>query len=75
MAGELVDERVNLALGIHVDAARWLVEKNHLGRGGEPFGENDLLLVSAGEVDHGGFERRGPDAEAFDEGSDVLRFQ
>ena len=32
-----------------VDAARRLVEQQHLGRGQQPLGDDDLLLVAAGE--------------------------
>ena len=51
LGGQLVDELVDLDLGAHVDAARRLVEDEHLGLGGQPLGEHHLLLGAAGEVE------------------------
>ena len=45
-----LDQRVDLGLGADVDAPRRLVEDQHLGLGGEPAGEHDLLLVAAREL-------------------------
>ena len=39
-------------LGADVDAARRLVEKNSLRAGGEPAGDDHLLLIAAREVPH-----------------------
>src|SRR3954466_207617 len=47
--GEFVDELVDLDLGADVDPARGFVEDQHLGVGEQPFADDDLLLVAAGE--------------------------
>src|SRR5579871_5860875 len=52
-AGELVHERVDLALGAHVDATRRFVENKHTGLAGQPFAEDHLLLVAAAEQANG----------------------
>ena len=49
--GQLVDDRVDLVLGADIDAARRLVEDQHLGLGEQPFAQHHLLLVAAREVD------------------------
>src|SRR5687767_50783 len=48
--GELVDERLDLSLRADVDAARRLVEDEERRPRAEPPREEDLLLVSAGEL-------------------------
>ena len=48
--GQLVDDRVDLVLGADIDAARRLVEDQHLGVGEQPLRQHHLLLVAAGEV-------------------------
>ena len=48
--GEVVEKPVDLALGADVDAARRLVEDQDVGVAREPLGDDDLLLVAAGEV-------------------------
>src|SRR5690606_20355174 len=45
-----VDEAVDLVLGADVDAARGLVEDQHLGLGVQPLPQHDLLLVAAREL-------------------------
>ncbi len=43
---QLIDQLVDLDLGADVDAARRLVEDQHLGVGQQPLPDDDLLLVS-----------------------------
>jgi len=45
--GEPVDQFRNLQLGADVDAARGLVEQQHLGRSQQDLAEHDFLLVAA----------------------------
>ena len=52
VAGERLDDRVDLALGADVDAARRLVEQHDLDRLAQPACEDRLLLVAAREVHH-----------------------
>ena len=52
LLGEVVEEPVDLALGPHVDAPRGLVEDEDVGVGGQPLGDDHLLLVAAGQVLH-----------------------
>src|SRR5580700_6496210 len=47
--GEAADQAVNLRLGRNVDALGRLFEKEYADFAGEPFGQNDLLLIAAGE--------------------------
>ena len=47
---ELVEQAVDLLLGADVDAARGLVEDQDVAVLDEPLGDDDLLLVAAGEV-------------------------
>ncbi len=49
---EAVHEFVYLGLRAHVDAARRLVEDEDLAVPHQPFGDDDLLLVAAGELPH-----------------------
>ena len=49
LAREIGDQRVDLGLGLHVDALGRLVQDQHAGRRRQPLGEHDLLLVAAGE--------------------------
>ena len=63
---ELVDHPVDLDLGADVDPARRLVKDQHLGLGGQPFAQHDLLLRAAGQIDGqlilaGGFDRQAID--------------
>ena len=44
-------QAVNFGLGADVDAAGGLVEDHHLGSHGEPFAEDDFLLVAAAEIE------------------------
>ena len=48
--GQPVDDRVDLVLRAHVDAARRLVEDEHVGIGVDPLRQHDLLLVAAREL-------------------------
>ena len=63
--GEVADQRVDLRLGGDVDALRRLVEQQHADLARQPFGEDDLLLVAAGQ--RAGRQRRiaRPDVERF----------
>src|SRR5262245_43302240 len=44
--GQLVDDRVDLIFRADVDAARRLVQDQHLGVGEQPFRQHDLLLIA-----------------------------
>src|SRR2546421_3743918 len=50
--GEVADDGIDLALRADVDALGRLVEEQHLGLGGEPPGQQHLLLVAAGQRGH-----------------------
>jgi uncharacterized protein (TIGR00730 family) len=47
---KLADQVVDLGLGADVDAAGRFVHDQHLGMHGQPFADDDLLLVAAGQV-------------------------
>src|SRR4051794_20433583 len=47
MVRELLDERLYLGLGAHIDAARRLIENEELRIHAEPAGQQPLLLVAA----------------------------
>ena len=49
-SGKLSEQLVHLGLGRHVDAARRLVDDQHLRLEGQPARQHDLLLVAAREV-------------------------
>ena len=46
------DQAVDFRLGADVDAAGWLVQKQHLFARMHPAGEQNLLLIAAGKSDH-----------------------
>ena len=50
VAGEPVDDRIDLVFGADVDAARRLVHDEDRRRRHQPFGDHDLLLVAAGQA-------------------------
>ena len=50
IGGQLVDQRVDLVLGLDVDAARRFIQQQHLRSGRQPFAEDHLLLVAAAQV-------------------------
>ena len=50
LIGQLAHQLVDLALRADVDAARRLIEDQNLRVGRQPFADDDLLLVAAGEV-------------------------
>ncbi len=53
---EVLDDRVDLVLRAHVDAARGLVEDQQVGVGEHPLREDDLLLVAARELGDAGLD-------------------
>ncbi len=53
--GEIADQGVNLRLGGNVNALRRLIKQKHADLAREPFGDDDLLLIAAGQ-------HRGPHA-------------
>src|SRR5271165_3386294 len=73
LAGDVADELMQVGLGLDVDADRRLVDDEDLGLSRQPFGDRDLLLVSAGEIADDLSERRRADVEALDEGGDGAR--
>ena len=54
---------VHLDLGPDVDAARRLVDDQHLGPKRQPARQHDFLLVAAGQVDHDLLRARHADVE------------
>ena len=52
LSGELRNEPVDLRLGADVDAARRLVENENARIGEQPAGNQHLLLIAAGKVEH-----------------------
>ena len=46
-SGQLDDQLLDLGLGAHVDAAGGLVQDQEVGVGGQPAGQDDLLLVAS----------------------------
>src|SRR5262249_30667990 len=61
-------QRMNLGLGADVDAASRLVDNEELRIGGEPFGDDDALLVAAGEEGRLLLDARRLDGELADVG-------
>ena len=56
---------VNFGFGADVDAARGLVDQEHVAIAREPFGEGDFLLVAAAQASGECFERWCFDAQAL----------
>src|SRR5262249_43035300 len=50
--GVTADQVINFRLGADVDSARRVIEKQDATVGHEPFGDRNLLLVSATEISH-----------------------
>ncbi len=50
LGGEASDDLVDLLLGAHIDTAGGVVEQHHSRVSFEPLGDDDLLLVAAGEL-------------------------
>ena len=48
--GQIADQALDLGLGADVDAARWIVEEQHPWLEAQDAGEQDLLLVAAGQL-------------------------
>src|SRR5215831_20556936 len=63
VGGQLIDQFVNLALRADVDAARRLVEDDHLQFPQQPLRQYDLLLVAAAELRNRRLDRRSLDAQ------------
>ena len=59
--GEGAHEAVDLGLGTDIDAAGGFVQDHDARVHGEPFAEDDLLLVAAAEIKDAGFDGRGLD--------------
>ncbi len=53
-------------LGANVDAAGGFIDDEEAAAPGEPFGDDDFLLISAGHIFDGGVEGGGFDAEALE---------
>src|SRR5690348_9405433 len=51
--GEIAEHFIDLVLGADVDAPRRLVEDEDPRPHRQPLGENDLLLIAAGQAAHG----------------------
>ena len=54
LAGQLDNQLLNFGLGPDVDAPGGLVQDQEVGVGGQPPGQDGLLLVAAGELLDGG---------------------
>src|SRR5262249_9824450 len=67
LVGEFLDQHLDLGLGADIDAARRLVEDEQLGIHAEPAGEQDLLLIAAGELPDLLVPPRGLDVQPGDE--------
>ena len=65
LAGEFIEEVVNLGFRTDIDTTRGFIYDEHLALAGEPFGKGDLLLVAAAQAADTGFERRCFYPEAF----------
>src|SRR5277367_4385044 len=70
LAGDLPDEFVQVGLRLDVDADRRLVDDEDLGLRRQPFGDRNLLLISAREIAHDLTERRRANVETRDERGD-----
>ena len=66
LIGELAHEPVELLLGADVDAARRIVEQDDARFGHQPFGDHDLLLISARQGRNGVGLRADLDLKALD---------
>src|SRR6202034_3997884 len=66
-------ELMQVVLGLDVDPDSRLVDDEDLRLGRQPFGDRNLLLVSAGEIADELSERRRTDVEPLDEGGDGAR--
>src|SRR6185503_9244647 len=69
--GGFADEAVDLGLGADVDSAGGLVEQQDAGALAHPSGDEELLLVAAGELAGEGGRRGGLDLEGLDALADV----
>src|SRR5277367_1915053 len=70
LAGDLPDEFVQVGLRLDVDADRRLVDDEDLGLRRQPFGDRNLLLISAREIAHDLTERGRANVESRDEWGD-----
>src|SRR5215213_92657 len=63
------DDPQDLCLCLDIDAGSRLVHDQDLGLHGQPFADDDFLLIAAGEEPHGGSDRARLDAQVFDDRS------
>ena len=52
LRGQLPQQFVDLGFAAHVDTARGFVHDQHIGMHRQPFADDDLLLIAAGQVAH-----------------------
>jgi len=60
---QFADQLVDFAFGADIDATRWLIENQDVRIADQPFGDDDLLLVAAGQIADQLADRRCPDIE------------
>jgi len=65
---------VDGGLGADVDAAGRFIDDQEPGVSAEPFGQGDLLLISAAEAGDGGFQRRRFHVEPVEKGLGGVSF-
>ena len=63
---QLAEQQVNIALGADIDAAGRLIEDDDIRVVQQPLGDNDLLLVAAGQVARNLVAGRSFDVQLFD---------
>ena len=63
------DYAEDLRLGLDVDTGRRFVHDQDVGLGGQPFADDDFLLIAAGEQPHGRADRACLDPQIVDDRS------
>src|SRR5215211_3533285 len=63
VVSEIANEGVDMRLGGDINALRRLIEQQRTHPAGNPFGENDLLLIAAGKSRRGKIGTTGADVE------------